>query len=76
MEEARAEARKEKKDAPDLSAKEKEVDDLREKETKIIADYSSQQPVVSQIVDLALLQSGMLKGENMTEFIHRSVKLL
>lgn len=76
MEEARAEARKEKKDAPDLSVKEKEVDDLREKETKIIADYSSQQPVVSQIVDLALLQSGMLKGENMTEFIHRSVKLL
>lgn len=76
MEEARAEAHKEKKDVPDLSDKEKEVDDLRKKETKIIADYSSQQPVVSQIVDLALLQSGMLKGENMTEFIRRSVKLL
>lgn len=31
---------------------------------------------VSQLIDLALLSNGMLKGENLTNFIKRSVELI
>ena len=39
-------------------------------------EYSSKQPLVKQIIDLALLQSNLLKGEALSEFIRRSVTLL
>ena len=65
-----------KEELPDLSDKEKKINELREKETKEIAEYAKEQPVVRQIIDLALLQSHLLSGEYLNQFIKRSVDLL
>ena len=67
----------EKKELRDkISEIEKEVGDTRSSEEKLIADYASEQPVVKQIIDLALLQSNLLRGEALAAFIRRSVSLL
>lgn len=38
--------------------------------------YSAENPVVAQLIDLALLQNGLLKGEALNSFIKRSVELI
>lgn len=47
---------------------------------KAIADkakaYAEKQPLVRQLIDLALLSSGLLKGRELSEFVNRSVSLL
>ena len=43
---------------------------------KLWANYAQQNPVVSQLIDLALLQNGLLKGEALSNFIKRSVDLI
>ena len=73
---ARKEATDKKESAPDLSEKENKVAELRKKEEDIISKYASEQPKVRQIIDLALLQSHLLTGESLNEFIKRSVSLL
>lgn len=73
---ARKESADKKEQSPDLSEKENKVNELREKETTIISDYGKTQPVVKQILDLALLQSHLLSGENLNQFIKRSIELL
>lgn len=72
----------EEKDA-DKDAINKQVSDLeaevtksRDKESSIIKEYATGIPEVKQIIDLALLQSGLLKGEALSAFIRRSVSLL
>lgn len=72
----------EEKDA-DKDAINKQVSDLeaevskdREKEENIIKEYAAGVANVKQIIDLALLQSGLLKGEALSEFIRRSAALL
>ncbi|MCH5231575.1 MAG: molecular chaperone HtpG [Muribaculaceae bacterium] len=76
MAEARKVANDKKESAPDLSEKEKKVGELRDKETGLISEYAKTQPVVRQIIDLALLQSHLLSGEYLNQFIKRSVELL
>ena len=81
-----ADAEKIRKDAGDkaLSAEddqrvkdlEKEVADARSEQTKAITAYAAQAPEVSQLVDLALLGNGLLRGEQLSSFIERSVKLM
>lgn len=70
------------KDA-DKDALNKQVSDLeeqvgkdREREESAIKEYANGIPTVKQIIDLALLQSGLLKGEALSAFIRRSVSLL
>ncbi len=55
---------------------EKAVADSREKQETIVRKYASGQPLVKQLIDLALLGNGLLKGEALSEFIRRSVSLL
>lgn len=55
---------------------EKAVGEAREKQDKIVSDYAAGQPLVKQLIDLALLGNGLLKGEALSEFIRRSVSLL
>lgn len=55
---------------------EKEVADARAQQTEKIAAYAAEVPEVSQLVDLALLGNGLLKGQNLSEFIARSVALM
>lgn len=73
---AKKEATEKKEAAPDMSEKENKVAELRKKEEDIITKYASEQPKVRQIIDLALLQSHLLKGESLNQFIKRSVDLL
>ena len=61
------------KQVSDLEA---EVSKSREKEETIIKEYAAGVANVKQIIDLALLQSGLLKGEALSEFIRRSAALL
>lgn len=76
MTEARKAATDKKESAPDLSEQEKKVSELRDKENSTISEYGKTQPEVRQIIDLALLQSHLLSGEYLNEFIKRSVSLL
>lgn len=59
-----------------IADKEKTVEEKRSEEDKLIKEYASTQPVLKQIIDLALLQSGLLKGEDLSAFIRRSISLL
>ena len=61
------------KQADTLSA---EVTAARERQTKLVSDYAATQPVVKQLLDLALLGNGLLRGEDLSRFIARSVQLL
>lgn len=53
-----------------------EVNKAREQQTEIISKYAASQPLVGQLIDLALLANGLLRGEALSKFIERSVKLL
>lgn len=55
---------------------EKAVGELRDKETKVISDYAATCPEVKQLIDLALLGNGLLKGQQLSDFINRSIKLM
>ncbi|MDE5811731.1 MAG: molecular chaperone HtpG [Muribaculaceae bacterium] len=57
----------------ELTAK---VDDVRHQMTEKITAYAAGQPLVKQVIDLALLANGLLKGSKLSDFISRSVKLL
>ncbi|MBD5226464.1 MAG: molecular chaperone HtpG [Bacteroidales bacterium] len=70
-------AKEEKKeDAKDTTEQQKKVAELREKVETAIRNYAATQPEIKQIIDLALLQSNLLKGESLSEFIRRSVSML
>ncbi|MCM1518320.1 MAG: molecular chaperone HtpG [Pseudoflavonifractor sp.] len=53
-----------------------DVDKLRKTETDIISKYADGQPLVKQLIDLALLGNGLLTGASLSAFIKRSVDLL
>ncbi len=48
----------------------------REELNKLAADYAKGEAVVGQLIDLALLANGMLRGEQLAKFIERSTDLL
>ena len=60
----------------DLASTEKSLDEQRNKKQQIIADYAKNNKIVHQLIDLALLQNGMLKGPALDAFIKRSVDLI
>lgn len=74
--EERKKASEAKADAPDLSEKENKVAEARKKEEEIISGYAAKQPEVRQVIDLALLRAGMLKGEELDEFIRRTTDFI
>ena len=63
-------------DNANITSLEEAVKSLRADETSIMSEYASNQPVVKQLIDLALLGNGLLKGEALNSFIQRSVSLL
>ena len=61
----------------DLKAEaEKAVQAEKDKKLQVISDYAKTNDVVHQLIDLALLQNGMLKGEALDRFLKRSVDLI
>ena len=74
----------EKKKADELTQEEKDdkantekaVQEQKDKRQQILADYGKQNDIVHQLIDLALLQNGMLKGEALDKFLKRSIELI
>ncbi len=60
----------------DMTNTNKKVAELRDDANKVIADYAASNNKVSQLIDLALLSNGLLKGEALSNFIKRSVQLI
>jgi molecular chaperone HtpG len=55
---------------------EKAVQEQKDKKQAVIANYAKDNSIVHQLIDLALLQNGMLKGEALDKFLKRSVDLI
>ncbi len=60
----------------DMTNTNHKLDELREQRNQIWAEYASTNKIISQLIDLALLGNGMLKGEALSRFIKRSVQLI
>lgn len=54
----------------------KKISELQEKKTKLLKKFGSDNKLVKQMIDLALLANGMLKGEELTKFVKRSIELM
>ena len=54
----------------------KKLDELKIKKEAVFAGYASKNKVVRQLIDLALLQNNMLKGEALDNFVKRSIELI
>ncbi len=63
-------------DNKEIDALQEANNKLREEQSHVVAEYASSQPVVGQLIDLALLGNGMLRGEQLSKFIDRSLSLL
>jgi Molecular chaperone, HSP90 family len=60
----------------DMANTNKTLDDLRQSRNQIFTDYAKDNNLVSQLIDLALLSNGMLKGEALSRFIRRSAEMI
>ncbi|MBR5551957.1 MAG: molecular chaperone HtpG [Muribaculaceae bacterium] len=63
-------------DNANIKSLEEAVKQLRNEETALLSTYASSQSTIKQLVDLALLSNGLLKGEELNSFINRSIALL
>ena len=48
----------------------------KQKKNEVIAEYAQKNDIVHQLIDLALLQNGMLKGAALDAFLKRSIELI
>ena len=55
---------------------EKAIEEQKAKRTEVIANYAKGNDIVHQLIDLALLQNGMLKGAALSAFLQRSVSMI
>ena len=60
----------------DVADTEKKLNEQKSKKSQLIADYAKGNHVLHQLIDLALLQNGMLKGEALGRFVKRSVDMI
>jgi molecular chaperone HtpG len=60
----------------DLEKLKKELETLDSARKDILEAYGSNNKVVKQLIDLALLANNMLRGEDLSTFVKRSVELL
>lgn len=60
----------------DVHNTEKAISDEKAKRNEIISGYAKNNNIVHQLIDLALLQNGMLKGASLDAFLKRSVDMI
>ena len=60
----------------DVHNTEKAIKDEKAKRDEIVANYAKDNSIIHQLIDLALLQNGMLKGAALEAFLKRSVDLI
>ena len=60
----------------DMQNTQKSVSELKDKKKAVVAEYAKGNEVVHQLIDLALLQNGMLQGAALDKFLKRSFSLI
>lgn len=60
----------------DVHNTEKAIQDEKGKRSNILSEYAKGNDVIHQLIDLALLQNGMLKGASLDAFLKRSIDLI
>ena len=60
----------------ELNEVEKKIEAQKTEKENILSGYAAGNKVVHQLIDLALLQNNMLKGEALTNFVKRSVEMI
>ncbi|MBQ6405936.1 MAG: molecular chaperone HtpG [Prevotella sp.] len=55
---------------------EKAVEEQKQKKESVLNGFAAKNDIIHQLIDLALLQNGMLKGEALDKFLKRSVDLI
>ncbi len=64
-------------DDKDMKAEaEKAVQEQKDKKQAVLSSFAADNDIVHQLIDLALLQNGLLKGEALDKFLQRSVDLI
>ncbi|GAA2994548.1 molecular chaperone HtpG [Prevotella corporis] len=64
------------KEKDDISKTEKDIEAQKDQKKQVIAGYAKGNNKIQQLIDLALLQNGMLKGADLAQFIKRSISLI
>ena len=59
-----------------LNEVEKKIADEKSKKDAVLGKYAGENKVIRQLVDLALLQNNMLKGEALNNFVKRSIEMI
>ena len=54
----------------------KTIADLNKQKNSLLEEYGKGNKVIGQLIDLALLANGLLKGEALNRFVKRSVELI
>ena len=60
----------------DLEKLRKDLQEIEDARKTILENYGENNSLVKQLIDLALLANNMLKGEDLSNFVKRSVELL
>ena len=60
----------------DKANTQKAIDEQKAKKEDVLRGFAEKNDVIHQLIDLALLQNGMLKGEALDKFLQRSVELI
>ena len=60
----------------ELNNLDKKWNELKKQKETIFAQYANDNKVIRQLIDLALLQNNMLKGEALNKFVKRSIELI
>ena len=60
----------------ELAATQRQVGEQNDKKKEIIGGFAKDYDVIHQLIDLALLQNGMLKGAALSAFLKRSVEMI
>ena len=53
-----------------------QLEKLRKEKQAVLEEYGKENKIVGQLIDLALLANGLLKGEALNRFVKRSVELI
>lgn len=59
-----------------IEASESKISEYESKRNAVLKEFASKNELVGQLIDLALLQSNMLKGESLSKFIKRTIDLM
>lgn len=63
-------------DRKQLSDCDKDITEQKNKKAEVLAAFAQSEPLIHELIDLALLQNNMLRGEALNKFVRRSIDML